>query len=174
MNQHQRKFLTEAIETQYKTERNALHGKKPKAPSLNNYLIAAILDGSFVMRDQKDVRKALVERVRDLGKDESLVERGYRSRRLTDDEEEDAVSIPVSVIFELPAGYLVEFKKYEAALAAWESSVAALEAAFNAMKIKVQLGSDAALESLVAQADQLCAMSLTATSRLMLAEGRQS
>jgi hypothetical protein len=36
------------------------------------------------------------------------------------------------------------------------------------MRIKVQVGSDKALEALVDQADRLCSMSLTASSRLLL------
>ena len=50
MNKDQRKYLLDAIAAQYKTEREKLNNLKPKAPSLNNYLVAAILDGSFRMK----------------------------------------------------------------------------------------------------------------------------
>jgi len=39
------------------------------------------------------------------------------------------------------------------------------------MKIKVQLGSDKALLALIDQADQLCSMSLTASSKLLIGNG---
>ena len=35
MNQHQRKFLLEEIEKQYRKEKQELEQRKPKAPSLN-------------------------------------------------------------------------------------------------------------------------------------------
>lgn len=73
MNQSQRKFLLGAAEKRYHAERDALKKRRPTAPSLNNYLIAAVLDGSFILRDVELVRVALVKRVRDLGKSESLL-----------------------------------------------------------------------------------------------------
>jgi len=165
MNQHQRKFLLDQIERMYKEESSALNGRKPSEPSLNNYLIAAVLDGSAAMRPQKQVQESVRQRVRDLGKSESLV---GGSRRWGSDEGEDSVSLPALLLFEKPPAYAEAEAKYAKALAAWEAERAALESSVNAMRIKVQVGSDAALAVLVDQADKLCSMSLTASSRLLL------
>lgn len=164
MNQHQRKFLLEAVEKQYKTERDAMREREPTAPSLNNYLIAAVLDGSFVMRSPVAIRDTLRERVQNLGKGEALVQPQSRYS----DGEDDTVTLPATALFELPEGYAKALAKHEEAHKAWSDEMAALEASIGAMRIKVQIGSDKALEALVEQADTLCSMSLTATNRLLL------
>lgn len=176
MNQNQRKFLLEAIEKQYRIEKEKLSEREPKAPSLGNYLTAAILDGSFKMKSVESIRSAIHDRVRDLGKDEALLtddgDRWSRRNRRNDDSEE-VVKLPVEVLFELPENYVPELDKYEKAMAAWEKEIESLEAAINAMRIKVQIGSDKALEVLIDQADKLCSMSLTASSQLMLGNGNK-
>lgn len=164
MNQHQRKFLLETIEKQYKAERDELNSRKPDEPSLNNYLIAAVLDGSFAMKSADEVRAAFANRVRNLGKNEALVESGSRY----DTEASGTIRIPALTLFEMPAGYQKAKEEYDAALAKWREEVAALEASINAMRLRVQIGSDKALMALVDQADKLCSMSLTASNKLLL------
>jgi hypothetical protein len=165
MNQHQRKFLLETVEKQYKTERDALRERQPQAPSLNNYLVAAVLDGSFAMRSHEAIRADIRQRVRDLGNGEALVgEKGRFGERLS----ESTVQLPALLLFEKPPGYAAAREEYERKLAEWKAEVDALEAAISAMRLKVQIGSDKALEVLVEQADTLCSMSLTASNRLLL------
>lgn len=169
MNQHQRKFLLEAVEKQYRIESDKLNERKPSEPSLNNYLIAAILDGSFAMRDPSLVRDALRERVQNLGKSDSLLS----SRSRYSDDDESSIALPATLLFELPSSYAVSLAAYETALADWEKEEAALEASIGAMRIKVQIGSDKSLEALVEQADKLCSMSLTVSNQLLLGAGAQ-
>lgn len=172
MNQNQRKFLLEAIDKQFRAEMERLKERKPKAPSLNNYLIAAVLDGSFEMKDAETMRSALRERVRDLGKDDTLTKTNgdrWSRRSSLDGEEAEMVYIPALLMFEEPPGYTEARAKYEAARAAWEQEMSSLDAAHRAMQLKVQIGSDKALSVLVDQADKLCSMSLTASSSLLLA-----
>lgn len=171
MNQHQRKFLLEQIEGIYKAERNELHKRKPNPPSLNNYLIAAILDGSAIMRTTEELKEALRTRVRDLGKSETLTASsrsyGYGSSR-NEDEDVEEMRLPALLLFESPPAFAQVQEAYEAARKQWDEECKNLEASINAMRIKVQVGSDKALESLVDQADNICRMSLSASSRLLL------
>jgi hypothetical protein len=170
MNQHQRKFLLETVESQYKKERDALRDREPKEPSLNNYLIAAVLDGTFVMKDQKLVRDAVRERVTSLGKGEALL--GSRSR-YGDDEADVSITVPAALLFELPEGYRRAREDYERAHKAWADECSALEASIGAMRLKIQIGSDKALAVLVDQADTLCSMSITTSNRLLLGGGEK-
>ncbi len=171
MNQHQRKFLLEQIEGIYKTEKQALNDRRPKAPSLNNYLIAAILDGSARLRSQEEIAGDIRKRVRDLGKSEGLVT-ASSSRRWgrgsSDEDDEDEISLPALTLYVAPPDYAEARAAFDTAEAAWEAEKEALEASINAMRIKVQVGSDKSLEALVNQADNLCTMSLSASSKLLL------
>lgn len=168
MNQHQRKFLLEEIQKRYKDERNELVSRKPTEPSLNNYLVAAILDGSAVMRPQEELREEIRRRVRDMSKDSALVS---NKGRWGTEKAEDEISLPALLLFQEPPGFVEVRTAYEEALKAWETEMDALEASVDAMRIKIQVGSDKALESLVKQADSLCSMSLTSASRLLLPSG---
>lgn len=167
MNQHQRKFLLEAVEKQYKTELTTLRTREPNAPALNNYLIAAILDGTFRMVDQETLRINIRKRVHDLGKGDTLVSSdgrfGNRQENRT-----DMVNIPALLLFDEPPSYTAARETYEKQHAAWKVELDALEVAIGAMRIKVQIGSDKALDALVEQADKLCSMSLTASNSLLL------
>jgi len=139
---------------------------------MNNYLIAAILDGSFVMRKQDVVRESLRERVRDLGKSESLLEDGSSWHRGRSKREESTITVPASLLFELPKGYAKALDEYNDAMKKWTAEMKTLESSIEAMKIKVQIGSDKSLEALVEQADSLCSMSLTAANKLLLGNGK--
>lgn len=147
MNQHARNFLLEAIEKQHKAEKQSLEDRKPKAPSLNNYLVTAILSGNFKLKTQAEIGDAISQRARDLGQDETLTESssgGWRRRRGDDDL---MLKIPALVIFEEPPDYTKARKEYEAASAKWQAEVDALQVAIDAMRIKVQIGSKADLET---------------------------
>jgi hypothetical protein len=170
MNQHQRKFLLETVEKQYNAESRALKERQPQAPSLNNYLVAAVLDGTFVMKSPESLRAAIGARVREMGKGDALID-GADRRSYMRASDDNSVSLPALLLFEEPPGYRSAREEYEKRLSEWRAEMDALEAAISAMRIKVQIGSDKALEALVNQADVLCSMSLTASNRLMLGNG---
>lgn len=175
MNQTQRQFLLNSIEARFRSEKEELIRRKPKAPSLNNFLIASILDGTFQMKDLGAVRDAIRERVLKLGKSEALLNEGADTwgRRSQQDEDEIGnrfINLPVGILFELPPRYAKEKEKYDSEIQEWEECKRALESSFEAMKIKVQLGSDKALQPLIDQADALCSMSLTASSKLFITD----
>jgi hypothetical protein len=167
MNQKQREYLLNIIEKQYQSEREKLRSRRPSEPSANNYLVAAILDGSFKMKSEETIREAVKKRVRDLGKGEALVESSSRFYR-SDEEDIDVVKLPIEVLFEAPQGYADSYDEYQKALEKWQAEADALDSAINAMRLKVQIGSDKALETLIDQADKLCSMSLTASTKLLL------
>jgi len=169
MNQTQRTFLLTAIERQYKKEHAAHNEKKPKAPSLNNYLTAAVLDGSFQLQPAEHIRKAVHDRVLKLGQNETLTNNKSNHWGSRDDEDDysEHINLPAEVLFVMPDNYRRAVETYLDERARWDEQAAALSASFEAMKIKVQLGSDGALQALVDQADALCSMSLTASSKLL-------
>lgn len=169
MNQHQRKFLLEAIEKQYKIEREKLLELEPTEPSLNNYLIASILDGSFKLKPSDEIRESFRDRVKNLGKNESLIESSDSNWRYSRNKKDDEsiVHMPAEVIFELPPDYVIALNNYNKDLSSWNDKLSALEASIGAMRIKVQVGSDKSLESLVEQADAICSMSLTAANKII-------
>lgn len=177
MNQKQREFLLDAIDKQYRRESESLRDRRPRAPSLNNYLVAAILDGSFILKDPSEVRDIIRTRVRELGKGDTLTHASRdmwgRKRHRDDEDDTEMLHIPALLLFDAPPGYVEARREFEAKLADWEREEKALEAAHNAMRIKIQIGSDKALASLVDQADTLCSLSLADSSRLLLSAPKE-
>lgn len=165
MNQIQRKFLLDAVEKQFKKEKDVLIAEKPKEPSLNNYLMAAILDGSFTMRPAEEIRTAVRERVRNMGKEDSLL----TTKDRWSEQESKLMALPVEVLFDMPAGYTEVLHKYEEELREWNAKMEALKSALSAMQIKIQIGSDKALAPLIDEADKLCSLSLVNSSKLLFA-----
>ncbi len=62
MNQRQRDFLLNKIDQKYRDERDALEEMRPELPSLNNYLIAAFLDGTIKFQNMEQFKKKFIER----------------------------------------------------------------------------------------------------------------
>lgn len=169
MNQHQRKFLLDQIEKQYRKEREILNDREPEAPCLNNFLVAAILAGTVRLQPPEILKEWLGVRVRQSGTDDALISTNRRSWRASRNADEPAcVTIPADVVFVLPEDFLEVQRKYEANHKQWESELAALEAAMSALRIKVQVGSDSALAPLIDQADRICHFSLVAAHGLLL------
>lgn len=173
MNQTQRKFLMDSIESRFRAEREEIVKQKPKEPSLNNFLVASILDGTFKVKDSDAIRKAIHERVLSLGKAESLLSDSADTwgRRLHQDEDDviqGSIKVPAKILFDLPPRYEEEKKKYDEEMERWLERRRLLESSFEAMKIKIQLGSNAALQPLIDQADSLCSLSLTDSAKLFI------
>lgn len=139
MNQHQRKFLLGEIEKQYKREQMELRKRRPRPPSLNNYLIAAILDGSAVMRPVDEVRCTIRQRVQDLGKGESFVSGPNDRYGRGDDDAADNhdITIRALTLFEEPPAYAEERVAYLVELEKWEKEARLLDDSMGAMRIKV-------------------------------------
>lgn len=112
MNKDQRNFLIERIKKTERGNLDKLEAQRPKHPSLNNYLIAAILDDSIIMKSIDSVREAIRNRVISLGQSDSLIYRDTSWHR-HNTEDEDHIHVPADVLFEYPPKYQEALEKYE-------------------------------------------------------------
>lgn len=166
MNQKQREFLIDQVNKNYKRESEGL--KRPVAPSLNNYITAAILDGSFKIKDAEAIRKVIHDRVLKLGKKSSLLGNMSRSRWDDDDDDGDEViELKAKDFFEIPAGYVIEWERYEREKRAYEKTAKDMLAMRDTLLLKIQIGSDKVLDRLIEEADNLADLSLMQTSLIL-------
>jgi len=61
MNQTQRNFLIKKIEETIKVKIKILEDSKPKSPSLNNYLLHAVMSGNFELKPNEEIKKTLLK-----------------------------------------------------------------------------------------------------------------
>ena len=145
--------------------------REPKAPSFNNYLVAAILDGTFKLRNEEEIRGAIHQNVLNLGPGETLADsRSRRSWRNGDNNRDDEfiVSVPADLLFERPPGYKKAREEYESEMAEYKAQLKELREIKETLILKVQIGSDAVLGRLVDQADNLADLRLV-NARLLAA-----
>ena len=81
MNQTQREFLIKHIERRYTETVREIKERKPVKPSLNNYLVAAVLDGSFQLQEVEVLRAFIREAVLALGPQVNSYGRGARGMK---------------------------------------------------------------------------------------------
>jgi hypothetical protein len=171
MNQEQRKYLLEQVNRTYQREKRALDDRRPDPPSLNNYLIACVLDGSFQLQEPGDIRAHVRSLVLDLGAAKTFIDtNNYRYNSNKDeDENEQFVSLRADALFVLPENYREAKAAYDEARAAWDKESEQLEEFTETVKLKIQIGSSKALDKLVEQADNLADLNIVNTKLLLTA-----
>ena len=172
MNQKQRDFLISHVKRRAKLQLEEHNKKKPTPPSLNNYVVAAILDGSFEIKSNGEIHSAIKEKALRLGPGDTLIasEDNWSGRRRRHGDEEREVTLDVEEIFILPQAYIVERKKYDEALKVWQAEADEIEEISETLELKLQIGSDESLSKLIGQADNLADVRLI--NRQLLLEGK--
>jgi len=172
MNQKQRDFLIDQVRKNHRKEEETLNKQRPEEPSLNNYITAAILDGTFKLRPTETIRKTIKERVLKLGKKGSLLGSG-RSSWKDDDEDDDVIELKAKDFFELPPGYTEAYDEYTRRRAEFDKKADDLDAMRDTLTLKIQIGSDKVLDQLIEQADNLADLSLMQTSLILKESQKQ-
>lgn len=177
MNQKQREFLVGHIGKQAAEQLEELDEKRPKPPSLNNYIVAAILDGSFQLQTIETIRERIRARALKLGPGDAFVntnESHFYSRRKksTNDDEETEVTLNIEDLLMLPPAYKEARAWFDKQLKNWQAKRLHIEQVRDTLLLKVQMGSNEALGKLIDQADNLADIDLIST-QLKLTDKRE-
>ncbi len=165
MNDKQRDYLLKSITSTYSSQCEALRKKKVKKPSLNNYLVAAFLDGSIEFADIENLKQKMREAVVKMPDQAQLVEldrKGYGTETETQN-----VRVNVEYIFKIPKPYKIEYAKWQAQEEIIDREIEKLTAQLKTIEVKIHLGSNQQLDKLILEADNLGEISLI-NSKLML------
>lgn len=168
MNDKQRDYLMKKINNTFNQQVQDLNKKRPVKPSLNNYLIAAFLDGSIQFNDIDKLKQKMRKSVIKMGKGVNLVETSSNSSMWQNKEETAYVKVLAEDIFILPQSYLDELKVYQKEDQKITDQIAQLSAQLNTIEIKITLGSNGALDKLIGEADNLGEISLINSKLLLL------
>lgn len=166
MNQKQMEFLISRVSNIYDQERKKLAEVKPDKPDLSNHLVAAILSGTVKYKSVDHLAKVVKERVLKGGKKKAFLTSDSHYR-YSDDDEGDKILMNALDIFEPPIEYLKQLERYEKELTEWDAKNETLRQIHDSLNIKIQIGSDKVLDSLIEEADNLGSLQLV-NSRLTI------
>ena len=178
MNQKQREFLLGRVKIIYQNERQAHKYKGPVKPDLSNHLIAAIMSGKAKMKTIDSLREKIHDRLLKSGKKHAFLT-GDSHYRYDDYDNGDCILIKALDLFEAPVSYLREMEVYEARHKEWQDRERAMDQIYESIILKIQIGSDAILDKLIEQVDNLGDLNIVNASLTIkpsapeLAEGKK-
>jgi hypothetical protein len=161
MNQKQRELLVQKMKEQVRRAENKHEESKPSPPSLNNYLVAAALDGSLKVRDSALIAKDIQNLALSLGPNGALIDYSSRYHRNEDEKGEGGeIHLSPRMIFEIPEKYEVAWRQYQKDLLAWSEKKNDLREILETVELKILLGTSDALAHLIEQASNLADINL--------------
>lgn len=165
LTQEQRKYLIQKVEAEALAQIQELEKKKPGRPSLNNFLIAAFLDGSIEFLSITQIQANIKAKVLALGPNKLLVEEETRWERAN-----PYCKIEPGELFVFPAAYNQKLAEYSKIVEELDKQIAEIKAQRDTVVMKIQIGSASALDKLVMQVDNLCDLKLL-NSTLKIGQG---
>lgn len=178
MNDTQRKFLINEVENTFIRQKEKLEKQIPDRPRLGHYILAAFLDNTIKLNDTATIRKKMRDMVLESGSVDDIIGSGdgygrRRNRRSWDDDDDDSadevVKVPAEELFVIPEDYKKAVEKYEKKKEEVRKKIEQLEAHKKTIVLKVQIGSNAILDKLVAQVDNMGDLDLI-NSQLLLTD----
>jgi len=159
MNADQRKFLVERVNQTFNKQKKAIDEGRTEKPSLNNYLIAAFLDNSIKFQDIEKLKEKMRAMVLRFGSGDVLIKtngwsRNYNKRGDT------TVEINAEDLFVYPESYEKAWDEWYENKIAIDKAVEKLEAEKDTILLKIQIGSNAALDKIITQVDNIADLNI--------------
>lgn len=163
LNMRQRQILADQITLNFKIKITSLKESIPHKPSLNNYLVAAFLDGSIKFNDVDQLKQKMTQRVRRYGE-------GMRVCDGNDD-----VNVKAEELFIIPNAYEESVQEYYRIKKDVEKQISDLTTMKDTLMIKIQVGSNEALTILVNDIDTMGGqLNLNFANSLLISNGNES
>lgn len=159
MNQAQRNFLIKKIEDRAKELIDALKQSLPKKPEASNYLLHAVLSGTFQIKTNDEIKEAIRQKA---VRGASSSRNEWMSDpwgRVTPNE----ISLKVSDIFILPEEYTKQRDEYEAKENEVYEQIQTIKIQTETLIIRIQLASDKTLQTMINEVDNMGNLSLIDT-----------
>jgi hypothetical protein len=162
MNQEQRKFLIERVNKTFSKQKDSLEKQfKKEPPSLNNYLVAAFLDGSIEFNDIEKLKTKMKETVLRYGASDKLIQ---ESRDMWDNsgayKNKNTCKVIAEDLFIIPESYKKALAEYQESQNIIQEKVDQLEAQRDTILLKIQIGSNQVLDKLITQVDNLADLNI--------------
>lgn len=177
MNQDQRKFLIERVNKTFSTQCDVIRAKeKLPRPSLNNYLIAAFLDGSIKFNNIDALKEKMRAAVLKFGASDQLIKENddgftFSSRNRRRSETKNVCEVAAEDLFIVPEAYIKALEEYKLQQEQISKEIADLEAQKDTILLKIQIGSNTVLDKLITQVDNLADLNIM-NSQFLLSDSK--
>lgn len=151
MNQQQRKFLIDKITTSIKVTAEALSDRNLKPPSLSNYLLHAVMSGSFEIKSNEEIKEMIVALARNSVAGDSWME----GKSSSWGNEEGKIIFDPSKFFILPPEYVKLRTEYETDKTRLAKELAEYKLRAEALIVRLNLASDKTLEKMISEVDNM-------------------
>jgi len=162
MNQSQRNFLIKKIEETIKAKVKMLQDSKPEYPSLNNYLLHAVMSGTFELRPNEEIKKILLQKALNAKGSEDWLGNhwGMANKNL--------VAFKAEEIFIVPDEYKDRARICREKQSEIEQQINVLRIQSETLITRIQLASDKTLQKMINEVDDMGDISLIDTKLKVL------
>lgn len=155
MNQAQRSFLIKKIQDTNKVIIDAYRNAMPERPNLSNYLLNAVMSGTFQIKTTEEIKDAI--RKKALNSTRSNWMAGKHAFNSTSETE---ITIACGDIFIIPEEYRLLENEYQAKVKALNDKIGERQQQMETLIFRIQLASDKVLQQLISQVDDMGNLSL--------------
>jgi len=154
MNQAQRNFLIKKIEESAKVRTEALRSSIPNAPSLNNYLLHAVMSNNFEIKTTEQL-KEMVRQMALKAKDrDDWMGNSWGSAN------KSAIHFDAKDFFNVPEEYQKLYNAYKEKRKNAEDEMYSIQVQADTLITRIQLASDKILQTMINEVDDMGNISL--------------
>lgn len=157
MNQAQRNFLIKKIEETAKVRIDALKRSVPEAPSLNNYLLHAVMSNNFEIKNTEQLKEMIRQFALKATNRDDWMGNSWGSAT------KDGIHFRAKDFFIVPDEYQKLYDDYKAAKDKANEEIYLTQIQADTLITRIQLASDKTLQSMVNEVDDMGNLSLIDT-----------
>lgn len=165
MNNTQRKFLIDKIQKQVNLRIDALRYKESNCPSLNNWILHAVLSNNFELKSISEIKETLRQKALKANDRDDWLGNKWMSGN------KENVVFTIDQIFVVPDEYAVKRKEYDEQLKADNEEIRNLSIQADTLITRIQLASDKTLQTMINEVDDMGNISLMDTKLKLLTNG---
>lgn len=162
MNQQQRNFLIKKIEEGVNNKIKALALSKPEPPSLNVYLLHAVMSGNFQLRSIDEMKETLRQKALRSKEREDWMGNSWGSSN------KSGVNFRADEIFVIPEEYRKLADQHQKETSEIEQQIHNLRTQSEGLITRIQLASDKTLQKMINEVDDMGDISLMDTKLKLL------
>lgn len=150
MNNTQRKFLIEKIQTATNDKIKILEKTREKYPSFSNYMYKSVMNGELIMKKSNIILEAIKNKALKAKIGENWISEDRWIWFC-----EDSIKLPIESVIVIPEDYNLELKRVKEYNADVEMQISELRSYLNTIEMRIQLSSDKVLKSLINEIDDM-------------------
>jgi len=154
MNQSQRNFLIKKIEKSAKDQIDALRSSIPNSPSLNNYLLHAVMSGNFDIKSKDEIKEVIRQKALKAKEREDWLGNSWHSTS------KKSVVFEAEEIFIIPEEYKSLASEYIKSRNEIEANIRTISLQLDSLITRIQLASDKTLQTMINEVDDMGNISL--------------